>query len=300
MEIGLAIALFILFIGILNTITISNKVLILSHESLLNNSKITIEFVTPNGSMFATYRLSDISILHDDYLYIQFPIEGKVRVISIYPIIEVKELLDKGINKVLVEVYPINISSVKFGNFHSGGLALSVNKWGAHPWVTYIWGDYTNVPIIQLTNPTPVKANYSEKYKVTFGRFEKNVTVSELLMRSISANALDKKLGLTFALGDASNLDGIKLKLQIYAFETKPVLQVLTEPVYGFIAGLWSSLLALYYRLRQYVLSFFGGFTGVTIFTGLIGDVIVGLIITTIVITIFYIALGRPSPRGRR
>ena len=123
--------------------------------------------------------------------------------------------------------------------------------------------------------------------------------IGSLLVTATANNVLDSKVGIFVWTGDVQNLQGIKLKINLYATSEKPLLKAFTEPVYGMIAGLWSTLVALYNRVRQYVLSFFGGFSISAFFTGLIGDPTTALIITAVAVAVFFFALARPAPKRR-
>lgn len=303
-ELAVGIVALLLIFGVLNSVTHTTKTQLVTTEDLLNNSYIRLEWrnsTDPTADVqFPIYRLSDVATYYDGYLYISLvPPDSEhtvLRGFSIYYLgnYTVSDLVDRGFNNIELELEPINSTALVYHNtFNAGELSFRANTVSN----SYIWSD--DYVLVSLTKRIGSSDPADVKYNATFGKFNESIDVGSLLVSATASDALDKKTGIHVWIGDVENLEGLKLKLNMYVASEKPLLKAFTEPVWAFIAGLWSTLLAIYNRVRQYIASFVGGFSVSALFTGLIGDPVTALLISAAAIAVFFFALARPAPRRR-
>ena len=297
-EIAIGIVAVILLVGVLNTVTHTEKVPIITSD--IHN--YTIGFIwgvynATDGSykMDKTViaNLSDVSTFYNGYLYI-VPIEPDydsatevIRLARVYINCNMTwdDLIDAGINGYDVEIQVLNNTDLSLNRFD---IAFSPECYWDKKLIVIedSWEDY-----LKLSNSSTELAIYNG-----------SIDVGSLLLQAMSADAINKKVYFyiftePYILN--TDIDGFKLKFALYATSEEPIFKMFTEPAYGIIAGLWSTLVAVYHRIRQYALSFFGGFSISALFTGLIGDPTTALIITAAVVAVFFFALARPAPRRR-
>ncbi|AGK60948.1 hypothetical protein Asulf_00944 [Archaeoglobus sulfaticallidus PM70-1] len=305
-EVAVGIVALVLLFGVLNTVTHTSETELITTEDLKNctlvmyYTKVNTSTGLTEGSVYASYQLSDIAVLKDGYLYVAFPYDVEVPAgydlevvhFGIYLNKTFKDLIDLGWNGYEVEFQLVNSSALP----SSGTMYLGLDEAFADAGHDEIaiesrWENYLN-----LSNMSSVPAKY-----------EGDVDPAELLITASSI--LDKEVMFCFEPltrvwtpgdGQYRTLDGFILKLNIYTASEKPVLKAFTEPIWAFMAGLWSTLLAVYNRVRQYIGSFVGGFSVSAFFTGLIGDPVTAAIISAIMIAVFFFALVRPAPRRSR
>ncbi len=241
---------------------------------------------------YKTYALSDIAVLYNNYLYINIPYDLEYDTSTQYLAFDYlaiefnetySELVDKGFSAYSIEFQIIN------------NTALPLDK----KILLYLGYGTGNIALNIYVKTFEEYINESNNSIVTI---ENSVDVGSLILDMVAKDYSSKSVQLVvnpeYVLS-SDCITGIKMKYVLYTTSEKPILKMFTEPAYGIIAGLWSTLVAVYHRIRQYALSFFGGFSVSALFTGLIGDPTTALIITAAVVAVFFFALARPAPRRR-
>ncbi|MHC1629322.1 MAG: hypothetical protein ACXQTI_10935 [Candidatus Nezhaarchaeales archaeon] len=306
LEIGVFILAVILFIGALNTVTATYKTPILTTEDLwkyANTTHVMFEFRNSTdvsaGSKLATYSLADVASYYDGYLYISIPYPEGFEVLRGFEIfnlsgLTVGDLIEHGVNKIYIYIEPINSTPVTFSATYSvTPLRLLIDmtndaSWGA------IDNNGDETLIILVPDSAEGSDADSIKWKALFpdnGTVNREVSVDLGVIAIKAAGKTGKYLSVHRLMGDARGLEGMKFKLEIYAVSEKPVLKAISEPLYSFFAGLWSALLGLWRRVKSIVASAFGGFSLSAIFTGLIGDPVVALVLTIFMVSIFFLIM---------
>ena len=102
-------------------------------------------------------------------------------------------------------------------------------------------------------------------------------------------------------MGDIENLDGVKLRLNIYAVSKKPVFKWLTEP----IATLWGALCGAFYslweKMKSVVVGAFSGASLGAVFTGLVENPYIAILLVSLIfLIIWYMASGSKKRKRRR
>lgn len=305
-EMGLAVLLIILFIGALNSITATYKTPILDTKTLwehANTTLISFEFrnTTDPSTSYAvkTYTLADVASFYDGYLYISIPYPNGyevLRTIHIFNLngMTVGDLIEYGVNRIYIYMEPINSTSITFGSgYHVSPLYLLIDNTG-----DTTWGPINNGGDEVLLNLIDEQASTNDpvdvKWKALFpdnGTINKEVGVDLGVLAIKAAGKTDKYISIHRFMGDVKGLEGLKLKLEIYAVSEKPVFKALTEPIYSIFAALYSLLLAVARRIKEYVVSAFSGFSASVFFTGLIGDPVVALVVTMAVVTVVFLVM---------
>mgnify|MGYP000737018902 CR=1 FL=1 len=308
LEVGVFILGVILLLGALNTITATYKTPILTTEDLWKHANTTIihfEFRNSTDTSklkSVKYMISDVATFYDGYLYISIPYPDGYEVLRAISIsnftvrdgqaLTVGYMIEHGVNKLTIYIEPINSTPVSFGSAAVYPLRFGVDTSGDDD----VWlPSPDNIILFEIV---PDSAEQTSSDDIKWGAlFPDNGTVDREISIDLGSIAIkaagynDAVVGLHRVVGDVKNLEGFKLKLEIYAVSEKPVLKALSEPLYAMVAGLWSALLGLWRRVQSVVASAFGGFSLSAIFTGLIGDPVVALIVSIFIITIFFLIM---------
>ncbi len=280
LEVGVAILGIILLLGALNTVTATYKTPILTTEDLwklANVTYVSIGYVnsTYGNQTWPKYKLADIATYYDGYLYISIPKQlgyDRFYGFSFWLVKDLngtpmtfRYLVDRGINHVYVH-YEVDTNLT--------GYELMIDFYKPFTGGSDVW--YVTE---ELVNGTTI----DKEYRVDTGAF---------LTTAISKSVLDSHVMLAFYYLKKPPVPSmVKLRIEIDAVSKKPVLKSLTEPIYSVLAGMWSAFLGLWRRVKSIVASAFGGFGLSTIFTGLIGDPIVALIISVIMVSVFFLIM---------
>ena len=303
-EIAIGIVAVILLLGVLNTITHTEKVVIVDSNDLNKTIRVSWAIYNATTNEFircanTDYNLSDIATLYNGYLYISIPLPelnanetAKFNYIWIAENVTWSDLVNRGFNSYYVEFQIINDTALPNTN-DMFGLGLAYHVGSKDSWMNYLpvlfegtFKDYVNASDGSTTTAT----------------YKGDIDTGNLLLDQVAKGYGNSKVYIQFdpaIILTPDQIQGIKIKYELYVTSKKPILKMFTEPAYGIIAGLWSTLVAVYHRIRQYALSFFGGFSVSALFTGLIGDPTTALIITAAVVAVFFFALARPAPRRR-
>jgi len=287
-EMGVAVLCLVLFLGTLGTLSYTSKVQILTTDDLINCVvRIVYKNTTSGVATSVEYNASDIATLYDGKLYLSIPSPpaGYDAILSIrfFTNITFNELIDKGLNKVEYRIEFMNNTAV------STSVSVFLDHYRSD--MTWHSGKYW----IFCSNYKPVVDDAT-------GRLVLNATEDIDLgsfVLYVMAGGFSNDIvvpSITFTAIPVQNIDGIVLQFSMYTISEKPVLKALSEPVYSFLAAMWSALLGVVRRVKSVVASAFGGFSLSAIFTGLIGDPVMALVVSIFVITMFFIVM---KPRHR-
>ncbi|MCE4601271.1 MAG: hypothetical protein F7C38_06890 [Desulfurococcales archaeon] len=304
-EIGIGLVLIIIFLGFLNAVTTTKATPVLTTEDLWEHANTTIiglMYVNASDTSQSTYKyysLADVATYYDGYLYISIPrLDGFVlRTFSLFnmtgaDVVTGRYIVEHGANKMYIYMEPINSTAVTFmPTWRVGRLYLFVDTGNGKIWP---WED---TALIKITSTeTTSTANDTEKWRKLW---PDNGTVNREIDVDLASVAIkitgkgDNIIGIARFMGDIQNLDGLKVKIAIYAVSEKPVLSAITEPVYSVIATLYTGILAVARRVKQYATTLFGGFFTHFSLTALIGDPVVALLLTVVFITIVFVTMKK-------
>lgn len=282
-EIGIAIVLFILFIGILNSIAYTQRTLIITAEDVYRlNETVRIGFVntTTDAWTIQEYPIQSIAVLTGGKLYIALPPppSGYNAYTSIRVFLNrtLGALVERGLS--YVEVYFVSDAR------HNKTLVMPFIGIGAASVVASSFNHegFSVHPIAQ--------ARIENLTATTF--FNATIDPGLFALKASSwGPSQEAVLFIGHHAGNAWTGSYIVLDFELYAISDKPVLKALMEPIYSFFAAMYTVLLAAIRRVKKYVVTAFGGFATSFTLTGLIGDPVVALILTMIFITIVFLVI---------
>ena len=265
-ELGIALILVILFFGFLGSLTSINREAI---YTLGGNETVYIEYKTSNGTYIrtGTYKLSDIGTLYNGTWYISIPYNAdNETVYSVYikTNITIGELINKGWNGVY---------------FYASIIPDDANITFTQKYITKDLQNYwDNSKAIVTFDVSPNATSY------------KDIDTGSLIVQTVgyTNNPPIPVVKLPF-----KRIDGLKIAFTAYAVSTKPVLSAITEPVYSVIATLYTGILAVYRRVKQYASTLFGGFITHFSLTALIGDPVTALLLTVVFLTVVFMVMKK-------
>ena len=303
-EAGVGILLIIVFFGALNAVVTTHRTPVLTTQDLWEHANTTIvafQYVNASDTSISNYEyytLADIGTYYDNYIYISIPQhDGFVlRTISLFNFTAGNELVtgqyvvDHGVSTIYVYMEPITSTTPAFQNtWYVGPLALYLDAdSNNHVWP---WED------TELTSITTGKTDPSDNYTIKWNTLwpdDNNTAVDRTVNVDLGSTAIKiagnggNIIGIARFVGDVQGLQGIKLKLEMYAVSKKPLLAGLTEPIAGVISSMYAAILATFRRVKNYAATMFGGWLSGFTFTGLIGDPMTALIVSVIIITVVY------------
>ena len=307
-EVGVAILCMIIFLGVLGAIKQVSYVPILTTEDLWQNTNVTtivFQYSNSTAEKSLIYNLSDVATYSNGRLYISIPSPPsdipnaslKSITINMYNLnITWNDLIEKGLNRIELFLYIHNTTDFGLNNNAIIGLGRvnSPNQYVV--WIDdkkYVGG--FRVFALVFYDKWDV---FYEKY-MGLGSLDNTTVITAdidpglLALNVVQDNAGNAGVGLMIGghKGQKFLADYMVIDLKLYAVSEKPVLKVLSEPLYSFFAGLWSAMLGLWRRVQSVVASAFGGFSLSAVFTGLIGDPIVALILSIFIITVFFMIM---------
>ena len=268
-ELGIALVLIILFFGFLGSLTTISKTPIINNQILWdNNATIQLSYInsTSGASVTKSYNIRDIATLYNGSLYIQIPqVQGYDKfdafAISLNNV-TYRYVLDRGLNTIEYDLELI-------GDDNSS----KVTRLELWPGAIY----FNNVNF----NGTQVHVTYT-------------VDPGSLLLKA--TGHMDDTIIWKIQINPdrpVSNLNGIRLAFNAYSVSKRPVLSAITEPVYSVIATLYTGILAVYRRVKQYASTLFGGFMTHFSLTALIGDPVTALLLTVVFLTIVFAVMKK-------
>ncbi|MHA1589242.1 MAG: hypothetical protein ACTSVA_01375 [Candidatus Njordarchaeales archaeon] len=319
-ELGIAIILLLTAYIIMSTVTLSVKIPIVTTEELWKYADyidiiiVYEKFNSTNGEDLGVrksfmYHLKDIASYSDEYLYLSIPdpsesdveIDYKFYYIGVELVRENKtivwsDLIQQGLNYVEVYIDVINSTPIK-------------------PWLEDIFSPSFIKLYAFETNMDPD----GKKFPVTIvdGKEYNNVTefmnqivdekhynttidLGELILFITSNNLASYNVGLEIYF-PVDKINGFKLKINLYATSEKPVFKWITEP----FATLWGALVGAFYslweKMKSVVVGAFSGASLGAVFTGLVENVYVAILLTTLIfLVIAYFAYEHKRGRRRR
>ena len=286
-EVAVVILFIVLFIGILNTMKYTSKTVILTTEDLLDQ-EISIKYLnTTSGECTSTiYNITDVATFYNGKLYISIPSPptgyDTFSDFIISTNITFNELVDKGLSKIHVYIEILNSSSI------------SQNPTFDLDHFTEWWSWHSGDRYIIISSDEAFKVNNESHIYI-----EKDVDVDlgNLILYVTSGNFGNDYVALRLLCKTAySSLDGIVFSIEMYTISEKPMLSFLTEPVYAFASAIYGALVAMWQKIKSVALGAIGSFSLSTIFSGLIGDPMVALAITVVVI-LAVILIFKPKRR---
>ncbi len=306
-EAGVGILLIIVFFGALNAVVTTHRTPVLTTQDLWEHANTTIiafQFVNSSDttkSVYPAYKLADIASYYNGYLYITIPYPDTVymlRTISIFNLTDSngeqvtgQYIVSHGINSIYVYMEPIaDADKVVFYNtFKVGPLTLALDSSGnGNIWP---WEDTSLADIV--TASTANDDNGSIKWNALWPD-DNHTAVDRTIEPDLGSIAIKiagnggNIVGITRFMGDIQGLDGVKLKLEMYAVSKKPLLAGLTEPIAGIFSSMYAAILAAFRRVKNYAATMFGGWLSGFTFTGLIGDPMTALVVSVVIITVVY------------
>jgi len=303
-ELGIAVILLLTIYILMSSVSMSIKTKIYTIPPG-DDSKIIIFYAKWNvtsktflSHIVREYNLSDIASATGDYAYISIPdIDDDPNDDIGYTLarffIEIpysySDLVNRGLNKIIFRVYVLNDTAIESYTGVSGARSLALFKI-----------DGSTIEIVKELyeyNKTELLNNLLFNCS-----FEFDIDPGDLAIASTSHEANNYNLSIGFeGLYDISGVYGFKIRIEFYTISEKPILKFLTEP----FAMLWGALVGAFYslweKMKSVVLGAFSGASLGAVFTGLVENPYLAILLTSLVFLIIaYFAYEKRSRRRRR
>lgn len=273
-EIGVGITLLIVLLGVLSSVTMNARSVLIDNDYLMSHAKIAFFYrnTTDNSRTALVYNASDVATLYNGWLYISVPAApaGYDALDDIAFIIykddnyttkwTYKDLIEYGVGRIEIEMEIVN------------NTAITLNP-------SSIFLEFWPGPIV-LEDSAPIISNGSIKWSKTYD-IDTGWLVAKITSLGLSSSGIND-WELRVAGVPPSTIDAIKIKFTVYGVSKKPVLAIYAQPLYAAFTAIVSALYAAVRRIQQYALSAFGGLGLATLFSGLTGSAVAAMVLAII------------------